>query len=677
MADVTVNIRGNASQLRNELEDVSRSPTGGSTEGSSEPSSRPSPVLPSDRLIDEIRDELNSQRATSTKEAIEAIRNQEATKIDDRVTERYNSRRLDMQKRMSAEYDEIDKNTEEKRKEGVANLGVRANDPLYRKTLEDQLEKNREGEYKKIGQKYDKEENQINDEEKKTKSQSEEELTNAVKELTQYFNRKSNQANESFLGNLRNERAELIKKREGASTEEEASESQKQIDEIDKKLRRVTNQVDPNETNRRLKGLQIGQGVVGAIGALGQGNILGSVTSLAVASGNQKAILGFQIAQEALNLAHNIFGASEDFSQLGSLRSTVGGARGADARYKAWDTVNDSKYGGKTVADYGFYEGDFAQEAFKRSKARGTSNDWFNETLRQVGMERDLGLDEGSMTKGDKYDRYGRNTSNALADLVSTLSSVRGSGISQSDFTRVQEKYDIQQQLMNSFFTRTDKPNYDVANRELSAFSSIRGITQDTRTGGDIQQIQNSIQNPMNDRMRALIFGTISDMFPKLKGRSDLIDRAIQDPKNEGKIMSSVIARIKNMYGGTDTTMGYYAFKAIWPNITPDRRDAYVRQNRSLGRGILRRGNPDELSREGAELSTSEYTAYEKGAINKTFHAMGSGANKLQDSVLGEMLDIVNKVANGEGVFHVIVDKINPFSSSTPSTNTVKSGGKK
>ena len=29
MADVTVNIRGNASQLRNELDDVSRNPSGG------------------------------------------------------------------------------------------------------------------------------------------------------------------------------------------------------------------------------------------------------------------------------------------------------------------------------------------------------------------------------------------------------------------------------------------------------------------------------------------------------------------------------------------------------------------------------------------------------------------------------------------------------------------------
>ena len=79
------------------------------------------------------------------------------------------------------------------------------------------------------------------------------------------------------------------------------------------------------------------------------------------------------------------------------------------------------------------------------------------------------------------------------------------------------------------------------------------------------------------DRMKALVYGTIEDVIPGTRGRMDLIDQALRNPKNEGKILQSVIQRINAMYGGMDTQMGYFAFRSIFPGITPDRLKDYVR----------------------------------------------------------------------------------------------------
>jgi hypothetical protein len=178
--------------------------------------------------------------------------------------------------------------------------------------------------------------------------------------------------------------------------------------------------------------------------------------------------------------------------------------------------------------------------------------------------------------KGAQYDRYGITVTTALERMVAILSSIEESGVEATDFTRVQEKYDIQQQIMASFMTRQDKPDYDVANAILAAMSSVQGVTQDARIGSDYQAFQNAIQNPMNERMQALIYGTVADLFPDTAGRADLIDRAIRNPENEAKILEAVMNRLTEQFGGTDTQMGYFVFKNLFPNIAPDRLDEYI-----------------------------------------------------------------------------------------------------
>ena len=265
---------------------------------------------------------------------------------------------------------------------------------------------------------------------------------------------------------------------------------------------------------------------------------------------------------------------------------------------------------------------EFASEAARRVKQRGIGDNFFEEIMKQIGLERNLALDSGALGAAGQYDRYGISSTDAISRLVTMLNAIKGSGVDYTDFTRVQEKFNIQQQIMSGYMSRSDKPNYDVANQSVAALSAVRGITQDARLGSDYAQFQNAIQNPANDRMRALIYGAVADIMPETAGRMDLIDRAIRNPENEGKIMQAVIQRVTAQFGGTDTQMGYFVLKNLFPNIAPDRLDSYIKDlsdpNSQAGR-ILARGmssdfktvgdkNADIFAKQSGEFITG-YTA--------------------------------------------------------------------
>ena len=599
MADVTVNIRGNASQLRSELDGVANNPTGTG-------SSRPSPLPPSDRLIEDVRREIEAQRTTSTREAIEAIQRTERARIEDDIAQRYNSRRENMRSRMGADYDEIEAEIGRRRTAGLQRLGPNAQDPFYQSVLEQQLHQERESMYRKVGTKYDAEEEQIDQDEKNERAQAERELTDAIKELTDHFSRQSSSGGEnpdSYIGRLREQQRALIRERDSAASEEDAASAARRLGEVNEQLRNVLSGGAQQQGRPYYDSvLQGSQGLTNLFSSLQEGDISGSIMggagAVAGLSGmGMKAALRFLgWAGVVAGAAKGVTGAADTSNSLGeltALRSTIGGLSGREGRLAMGQVLPEMHYGGRRYTDFNLSEKDFAAQAAQRIKARGSANDWYAETMRGIGLERSLALSEGSLTRGSQYDRYGQNVTDAISRLVTILNEIEGSGVSMDDFTRVQEKYDAQQGLMASYMGRTDRPDFTNANRMIAAFSGVQGITQDSRIGSDMEQFQNMSQNPMNERMRALIFGTVQDIMPETAGRMDLIDRAIRNPENEGKIMQAVIQRVTQMFGGTDTQMGYFAFKSLLPGIAPDRLDEYIKQfsdPNSLPGGVLSRG---------------------------------------------------------------------------------------
>lgn len=637
--DVTVNIRGNAQGLKDELNSVSNSigQTPFETNpGRSADASRQPTLPPSDRLVEDIRRTILQQGAVMVpgsynyRQLLSSYEQTYRSKMNEDITNKYDSRRADAQSRMQAEYDKIDKDIEQKRQSGLANLGPRANDPFYRSILESKLSDEESKRYKKIGTMFDAEFDEIDKQEAQERTIAEKELTDAIKRLTGEFEKKDKEDSsgsnpDSYINQLREQRRKLLLERDNAMDESTAMAAQGRINAVDEQLQRVMNGGLAKQGGLISKIPYSIMGIMGISSSLANGDVgdalISGGTMAAMMKANPYVSAGLIVAGAAQKTAKFFSSGYDDLGNLAAYRSTSGGNKGGDAAGYLAENIGDlTAFGNLSPSDLNLEMKDLYAQASKRIRARGTAENWFEETIAGIGMERSLALEQDALARGAKYDRYGTNVTDAIAQLVTVLSGIKGSGVSWDDFTRVQEKYDIQQQLMASYMNRTDNPNYQWANNTLAAFSST-GVQQDSRMGEDITAFQNMIQNPLNERVRALIYGTVSDIFPETGGRMDLIDRAIRNPENEGKIMQAVVQRIQRQFGGTDTTMGYFAFKALLPNIAPDRLDEYVNQISSgAAGGILRKGEVNgqqmfdeyarnnlksELSMQAAELVSS------------------------------------------------------------------------
>lgn len=610
MGNVTVEVIGNSSGGS-----AAPQPSIGSSSSSS------SMIPDNSRMIEDIRREMRSRGVlmvpgtNNMSQLINQYGQNLRSDVNDRITDQFDSRRQDIQNKYRAKYQEIEDNLEKQKQQRLAGSGT-PNDPFLIAEIDQQQERVRNQLFKKYGQMQDQEEAALDQEEANARKTADEELTKAIKELTDYFKReeKSGVDENSYIGKLRAQQRELIQQRESARTEDEAAGYSRQLAEVNEKLREVlSGESGENGGERRFQDpvMQTTRGIQQLLGGL-QGGDISSVIMGAGATGVALSGASMATAMKALGWIGLVAGAAkglsdtrkdyESMSSLASLRSPSLGYSGGESMHYLNANIADMRYQGLSFTDYGMNREEFASEAARRVKQRGIGDNFFEEIMKQIGLERNLALDSGALGAAGQYDRYGISSTDAIARLVTMLNGIKGSGVDYTDFTRVQEKFNIQQQIMSGYMSRSDKPNYDVANQSVAALSAVRGITQDARLGSDYAQFQNAIQNPANDRMRALIYGAVADIMPETAGRMDLIDRAIRNPENEGKIMQAVIQRVTAQFGGTDTQMGYFVLKNLFPNIAPDRLDSYIKDlsdpNSQAGR-ILARGMSSDFKTVG------------------------------------------------------------------------------
>ena len=661
--DVTVNIRGNAQGLRDELENVSNTPD--VDVPGREPDASRQPLPPSDRLIDDIRREIAEQRnsvvSTTNRAALDLVSQSQREAMNRDISARYDARRSDAQSRLEAQYGKIDEDMERMRQRGITNLGDKADDPFYQSVLNQQIEDERTRRYKKVGTMFDAEFDEIDRQEGEEKANAERELTDAIKRLTGEMERKDRQEASggdpnSYINRLRQQRRELLQERDNAPDEAGALAAQGRINAIDDQLRRVMQRSTEGGGGRGGIGgdnvLQAGMGLENLFSGMKNGNLGGAISgaglSIAGISGmSPAAMMRFMgwvgLAAGAAEIATGLGKGYDQLGDLSAFRSTAGGMRGAAASGFLSSNLDSVNAWGVDYGDLGMKRDEFIAEARKRVAARGMADEWGQETVGQIALERQYALNQGALMQGSRYDRYGTNVTDAISQLVTLLTGIQGSGVTTSDFTRVQEKFDIQQQIMASYLGRTDRPDYGVANNILGAFSST-GVTQDSRMGGDIQTFQNAIQNPMNERMKAIVYGTVADLFPETGGDMAQIDRRLKDPKNEGRIMQAVVKRIEEMFGGTDTTMGYFAFQSIFPGISPDRLDKYVSDISSGQAGALLFNGPRNQDQINADALQNKKTLIEETP------ELLSGISRGIASISNAVTNTGVKIAWGSGV---------------------------
>lgn len=511
-------------------------------------------------------------------------------------------------------------------------------------------------------------------------------LTNILKDVKESSERESESgASQSYLGRLKSQRSELLRERENAATEEEAIAASRRIAELDEKMGRVFNTRRTSPVASVFDSIgSITSGMSGVMGSLSAGDLAGGV----MGTGSTVAgVLGSAGAMTAAAVTAGITAAvaaavkgavtaSENYnavSTLASFRSTSG-ATGQNAVNSVLYALNKTVFSdiaGNEIkfTDFDMNANEFAKRAEQNVKTRGTGENWYAETIRQIGLERQFGLQSGALAQGAQFDRYGQTVTQSITTLVDALNRRGVEGANMNDFSRVQEKFDFQQALMQSYLSRNDRPNYDVANRAVVAMNAVEGITHDRRDVSDYQTIQNAIQNPMNDRMKALVYSTVQDIMPELvdfsgknfsaadAGRLDRIDQAIKNSANETQIMQAVIKRIEQTFGGLNTQMGYFAFTNVFRGISVDRLQKIMTEfgDESSDAGKVLRGEEPLPEAEqtkfkmDAYVTTAiQYTAELTRETKKIANMFSDLMNQVAVSGYGAIRGGVNKAMSGE-----------------------------
>ena len=549
---------------------------------------------------------MNQYSDTKKQEAeaeVKAKYSQQRIALDDKYAERENSLYEKYQGEFS-KYDKYYKGEEE----DIYKKWVKGGRVGKLEDREDwkELEKEKEDDYKRLEKlsnlgfrdlEKDKkaEENELNKSEKDELKQVLKDISASLKETKERAERETEQ-NGGYLHDLKQERKELIRQREYAPTKEEAMAANKRLSETNKRIQEAEG-VSDEETFRRTNTLV--HGIQQTIDGLQSGNpgaIVNGIGSSVVGAfgGGVKALGWVGLAAAGVEgIWKAAQGSGERFGAVGQLAAMMnGGGVGATA-VRAQMEEDSNMYGA-----YGISTIDFAHRATQLSRARGGTNNWERETLYQIGLEKTLALDSGRLLQASSFDRYGQPITTSVIKMVDLLSTIENSGVKRNDLTRVQEKLDAQQQIMGSYMSRADKPNYDVANQAVAAFSAVSGITQDSGLGSDYATIQNVIQNPSNPRLQALIYSTVQEMMPQMvkrkytdengverteyfnetdAGSLAAIDRAIKNPENELRIMQSLFKNLKNVYGDMEQDLGYFSWTDIFERkIAPDRLEKYI-----------------------------------------------------------------------------------------------------
>ena len=669
MANVTVNIQGNSGNGggRNTTPSSPNTPPPNSPSGSPS-TSNPSPVLPPDpRLIEDVRRAIIQQGAlyvpgnNTYKPIIQQAEQNQRAQVNADITQRYNERRADAQNRMTSEYDRIDSEIDANKRRAVGGL----TDPNAISQAEDFWENKREEEYRRVGSAFDLENQTIDREEDDERLRANEDLTRVIEDLTDEIRRNGGNLNpNSFISQLRLERQQAVVERDTAEDEETARAAAARVREIEQRINEVSegDQKKPDidyglRTIQTMMGFdQIVRGIAGQdLGSIIMGG--GQAVTSMLGLSDKAAARSLAFLKPLATVGTLFTQEAQKSDQMAGLAALIrGNGNIEDTRQRMYTDLWDySPYGGgmASIYDMGLSVPEFAQSAERRIKQRGMSQDGVTEAYFQEALERVFSLSNGSLGEAGRFDRYGTNATDAISNLVNRLSRISGSGVSQGNYARVQEYLTMQQDLMSNNMRFQDKPSYGAVNRDIAAFSQLQNYTVDSRTLGDIKSVQNALINPQGDRAKAILYSTVEELFPETRGRTDLIDRYLRDPQKQGAISRANMQKIENMYGGTDTTMGYWAFNSYLQDIeSPERRDAIVNgiTKGQAGETLSRSESFQGSNKEGYALDVQNYTSELTQGLITLSDGVYAGVSVIE-GLLGDLVDVAKGQKKGSDLF--------------------------
>lgn len=359
-----------------------------------------------------------------------------------------------------------------------------------------------------IDQQYGGIDERLASEETSERAAVEREMTDALRtvaeELRKESREKSSGDEDSYIGRLRLQRKELVDNIERAATEEDYNTARKRLQEFD--------QSQPGAPGVGVSGTQAAMAGVGMFSSAASGNIVGAAAggagliTAAAAGAAAAAVVSAVVAA----IGYAISATSDRIEgayDLANYRGLWGGRTGGEAMYSAAGSVIDAStrgvYGEQvTRKQLGIDDADFIRRATEMIATSGVLADTQNRVFYARANEGTYNLEQGVLTRAARYERYGDETSSsAMIKLVDQLEQLNNRGIDtgiggELGYARARERLEIQQQQLEYYYARYNRPDYVTANATQVAYSSQMGnAVQDARMGNAIQAVDSAIAN--------------------------------------------------------------------------------------------------------------------------------------------------------------------------------------
>lgn len=366
--------------------------------------------------------------------------------------------------------------------------------------------KSRESEIMSSAEQEDK---RLSNQAEQEKSQLLRDTNAALKAVNETLRRESgDNKNDTYLGRLRLQRKELSDQVSEAKTDDEYFAAKRQLMNFDEQQAVLENRM----LGRNLTNMRLASSGASMITSAASGSASGMG---AAAAGLGAAALGIPIAGIVVGALVMAMGKLisdtskriESTAPLAAYRGLWGNRTGTEALYSATDAViNAGTRGvyGENVSrvQLGITDEEFIRKAVQIIATSGMTQDTEKRVFYTRANEIAYNLEEGSLIRASKYERYGTETANsAIIKLADQLEILNSEGVSTGiggtlGYARMRERLEIQQMLMESYYSRYNRPDYNVANAVQVAYSSQMGdAVQDSRLGNAIQAIDAGIAN--------------------------------------------------------------------------------------------------------------------------------------------------------------------------------------
>lgn len=366
--------------------------------------------------------------------------------------------------------------------------------------------KSRESEIMSSAEQEDK---RLSNQAEQEKSQLLRDTNAALKAVNETLKRESGDSkNDTYLGRLRLQRKELSDQVSEAKTDDEYFAAKRQLMDFDERQAVLENRMlGRNLTNMRLASSGASMITSAASGsASGVGAAAAGLGAAALGIPIAGIIAGALIAAVG-KLVSDTSKRIESTAPLAAYRGLWGDRTGTEALYSATNAViNAGTRGvyGENVSrvQLGITDEEFIRKAVQIIATSGMTQDTEKRVFYTRANEIAYNLEEGSLIRASKYERYGTETANsAIIKLADQLEILNSEGVSTGiggtlGYARMRERLEIQQMLMESYYSRYNRPDYNVANAVQVAYSSQMGdAVQDGRLGSAIQAIDAGIAN--------------------------------------------------------------------------------------------------------------------------------------------------------------------------------------